>query len=75
MSFSWLMFVLIWLAVGLNLASFDPTGEIWSRVKPVYGLAQRALFGSFFLWCAGAEPNSAVSPARDPALRSRRERL
>ena len=55
-SFSWLMFVLIWISVALNLASFDPTGEIWSRIKPVYGLAQRALFASFFLWCAGAGP-------------------
>jgi hypothetical membrane protein len=55
-AFSWLMFVLTWIAVGLNLASLDPTGELWSRIKPVYGLAQRALFGAFFLWCAGAGP-------------------
>jgi hypothetical membrane protein len=53
-AFSWLMFVLIWVSIGLNLAPMDP--EIATRIKPVYGLVQRALFGSFFLWCLGAGP-------------------
>ena len=54
--FSWLMFVLLWITMGLNLAGLAPTSQLWLHVKPVYGLAQRALFGSFFLWCAVAGP-------------------
>ena len=55
-AFSWLMFVLIWVSMGLNLAGLAPASDLWRHIKPVYGLAQRALFGSFFLWCAVAGP-------------------
>ncbi|HEY3813004.1 MAG TPA: DUF998 domain-containing protein [Caulobacteraceae bacterium] len=55
-AFSWLMFVLLWVSMGLNLAGLAPDSDLWKHIKPVYGLAQRALFGSFFLWCAAAGP-------------------
>ena len=53
-AFSWIMFVCVWAAVALNLTAFDRHGEVWTHVKPVYGLAQRALFAAWFGWCAGA---------------------
>jgi len=52
-AFSWLMFLAIWIAIVLNLGSLDPGGLLWQHVKPVIGIAQRALFGAWFVWCAG----------------------
>ena len=49
---SWIFFALIWGAIGLNLSPFVP--PIWAYVKPVHGLAQRALFAAWFGWCAVA---------------------
>ena len=49
---SWILFVLIWGAIALNLSSFDSQGPIWAYVRPVHGLAQRALFAAWFGWCA-----------------------
>jgi hypothetical membrane protein len=48
----WIFFVLIWGAIALNLSSFDSQGSIWAYVRPVHGLAQRALFAAWFGWCA-----------------------
>jgi hypothetical protein len=47
---SWILFIVIWFAIALNLSSIVPT--IWVHVKPVHGLAQRALFAAWFGWCA-----------------------
>ena len=49
---SWIFFALIWSAIALNLTSFAP--PVWAYVKPVHGLAQRALFAGWFGWCAVA---------------------
>jgi len=49
---SWILSVLIWGAIALNLSSLDRQGLIWAYVKPVHGLAQRALFAAWFAWCA-----------------------
>jgi len=49
---SWILFALIWVAIVLNLSSIDRQGLIWAYVKPVHGLAQRALFAAWFGWCA-----------------------
>ncbi len=48
---SWILSVLIWGAIALNLSSFNSQGPIWAYVKPVHGLAQRALFAAWFGWC------------------------
>jgi hypothetical protein len=50
--FSWILFVLIWGTIVLNLSSLDRQGLIWAYVKPVHGMAQRALFAAWFGWCA-----------------------
>jgi hypothetical protein len=47
---SWIFFALIWGAIALNLSAF--AAPVWAYVKPVHGLAQRALFAAWFGWCA-----------------------
>lgn len=47
---SWIFFLLIWGAIALNLSPFFT--PIWVYVKPVHGIAQRALFAAWFGWCA-----------------------
>lgn len=47
---SWVLFAIIWGAIVLNLTSF--AAPIWAYVKPIHGLAQRALFAAWFSWCA-----------------------
>ena len=47
---SWIFFLLIWGAIALNLSPFF--APVWVYVKPVHGIAQRALFAAWFGWCA-----------------------
>jgi len=47
---SWIFFALIWGAIALNLSAL--VAPVWAYVKPVHGLAQRALFVAWFGWCA-----------------------
>lgn len=49
---SWLMSVLMWITIALNLATLDRDGSLWAYERPFYGLVQRSLFAVFFLWCA-----------------------
>jgi hypothetical membrane protein len=49
---SWILYVLICVAIAANLSSLDRQGLIWAYVKPVYGIAQRSLFAAWFGWCA-----------------------
>jgi hypothetical membrane protein len=51
-SLSWILYVFICIAIALNLSSLDRQGPVWAYVKPVHGLAQRALFAAWFGWCA-----------------------
>jgi len=52
--FSWILFVLVWVAIALNLGTLARQGQLWAYEKPIYGLVQRALFLAWFAWCAGA---------------------
>jgi hypothetical protein len=52
-AFSWIMAGLIVCAIALNLFAIARQAAIWVYVKPVYGLAQRALFAAWFSWCFG----------------------
>jgi hypothetical membrane protein len=49
---SWIFYVVVCVAIALNLSSLDRQGLAWAYVKPVQGLAQRALFAAWFGWCA-----------------------
>ena len=49
---SWIAWGFTWAAIALNLSSLDRHGSLWAYVAPHYGVAQRALFASWFGWCA-----------------------
>ncbi len=49
---SWIFFILMWIAIALNLGTLDRHGALWAFEKPFYGLVQRALFLVWFGWCA-----------------------
>lgn len=53
-TFSWIMGLLVWIAIALNLVTFARGSAVWDAISPVYGLMQRALFAAWFVWCAGA---------------------
>ena len=52
-AFSWVLFALIWVSIGLNLSSLMRHSSIWAEIKPFCGLVQRSLFAAWFTWCAG----------------------
>jgi hypothetical membrane protein len=52
-AFSWIIYVLLWISLGFNLAKIIGDGVLWDDIKPFYGLVQRSLFACFFLWVAG----------------------
>ena len=60
--FSWIMVAVVWATIVLNLVPVCRPAGIWPHLKPVYGLVQRALFASWFCWCAGA---GAILARRD----------
>lgn len=49
---SWIMGALVWVSIGLNCAVFDPHGALWVFERPFYGLVQRSLFVTWFIWAA-----------------------
>ena len=51
--FSAVMAVVVWIAIVLNLGTLDRHGVLWTTVRPIYGIVQRGLFASWFLWCGG----------------------
>jgi hypothetical protein len=51
--FSWLMFLVVWISIGANLFGVARQGDLWTAMKPYYGLVQRALFASWFVWATG----------------------
>jgi hypothetical membrane protein len=46
------LYVVICIAIVLNLSSLHRNGALWLHVKPMYGAAQRLLFTAWFGWCA-----------------------
>ena len=51
---SWIAFALVWICMGLNMAGLAPHSRLWAMVGPVIGIAQRALFASWFGWLVAA---------------------
>jgi len=51
--FSWIAYVVVLIAIVVNLSSLDPGGQVWHRIRPFIGVAQRVLFIGWFAWCAG----------------------
>ena len=52
-AFSWLMAAVVWCAIIANLATLDRGGALWRMEEPIYGIIQRLLFVSWFVWLAG----------------------
>ena len=52
-TFSWILYALLVLAIGANLAVLDPHGSFWAFERPFYGIVQRSLFVVWSIWCAG----------------------
>lgn len=50
--FSWIMFVAVWIALGLNMIPMFGHSEVWTALHPFYGIVQRSLFAAWFGWCA-----------------------
>jgi hypothetical membrane protein len=48
-----IMYVAVFLAIAINLAALVRPAGIWSQIKPFFGVVQRSLFASWFIWCAG----------------------
>jgi hypothetical membrane protein len=51
--FSWIMFLLLWAALALNVPGIVRSGALWETFRPFNGLLQRGLFAPFFIWSAG----------------------
>lgn len=51
--FSIVMYVLVLLAIAINLMPLVRPADLWAQVKPYYGIVQRSLFASWFAWCVG----------------------
>ena len=51
--FSWIMYGLVTLADIANLSVLSPHGFLWTYERPFYGIVQRALFATWFVWCGG----------------------
>lgn len=52
-AFSAAMYGAVLLAIVVNIWAMDRSGGLWTLVQPVHGIVQRALFATWFLWCAG----------------------
>ena len=51
MRFSFVMAVVVWVSIGLNLTTLHRHGSLWEEIRPVYGIVQRSLFAAWFGWC------------------------
>ena len=49
--FSFVMAVVVWVSIGLNLTTLHRYGSLWEEIRPVYGIVQRSLFAAWFGWC------------------------
>lgn len=49
---SWVLFLLLWVSMSLNMSTMAPNSWLAMTVSPVYGLVQRSLFLVWFAWCA-----------------------
>jgi hypothetical protein len=52
-NFSAIMAALVWCAILANFVVFFRHSTLWMEMRPFYGLMQRSLFATWFVWCAG----------------------
>jgi hypothetical membrane protein len=51
--FSIVMYALVLLAIAANMTTLNRHGDLWTHIRPFYGIVQRFLFAAWFFWCAG----------------------
>jgi len=51
--FSTVMYILVLLAIAINLIPIIRPPALWVHLRPIFGLVQRSLFASWFTWSAG----------------------
>jgi len=51
--FSIIMYAVVLLAIAINTIALVRPPDIWSQIKPFFGLVQRSLFAAWFIWCTG----------------------
>ena len=51
--FSVIMYVVVALAFVINLIPLIRPANLWPLIRPFFGVIQRSLFASWFIWCAG----------------------
>lgn len=72
--FSFVMYVLVVLAIAANMTSLHRHGDLWLHIRPFYGVVQRMLFAAWFFWCAGYAlllmrmPRARFAPAQPTAI-------
>jgi len=64
--FSFVMAVVVWMAILVNLNAVVRLGPVWTLIKPVYGMIQRTLFLTWFTWAAGVGLLLAANPDARP---------
>jgi hypothetical membrane protein len=53
MVFSTIMYLLVLLAIAINLIPLVRPANLWPYMNPFFGIVQRCLFASWFIWCVG----------------------
>jgi hypothetical membrane protein len=53
MVFSIVMYLVVLLAIAINLIPLVRPASLWPLIRPYFGVVQRFLFVSWFVWCAG----------------------
>jgi hypothetical membrane protein len=51
---SWILFIILWVTLILNLSELFPHSNLWLLIQLVSGLAQRAAAAVWLTWCAVA---------------------
>lgn len=51
--FSFVMYAVVVLAIAINLIPLVRPANLWPLIKPYFGIVQRSLFASWFIWFAG----------------------
>jgi hypothetical membrane protein len=51
--FSIIMYAVVLVAIAINLIPLVRPASLWPLIRPYFGIVQRFLFVSWFVWCAG----------------------
>ena len=71
-AFSAVMYFAVMLSFAVNLIPVVRPAGLWPYIQPIFGIVQRSLFASWFIWCAGYAMllmRCLASSSFDPASR------